>query len=259
MDVLAGPVGLSGLALLLGALVALALATARRPPVTVPDLDGYFALWGPLHGGVDPRGNPFLRGWLTMSYAIARPLARRGVLPDVLTFTSTWIALAAIVVATYDGRWQMLAGWLIVFSGLGDTLDGAVAVATRRTSAFGYVLDSFVDRLNDVLYLVAVWIVGGPAWLCIATGVTFFLLEYVRARGRNAGGSEVGTVTVGERALRVICCSIAVHWSGVFLALDELIVLTALGVLGVVSLVGLVQIVTAVRRDLAGVAAPDTG
>ena len=48
----------------------------------------------------DPRtGNPWLRGWLTMVYAIARPLARRGVQPDVLTISAIWLAGAVFVPA----------------------------------------------------------------------------------------------------------------------------------------------------------------
>ncbi|MGI9016589.1 MAG: CDP-alcohol phosphatidyltransferase family protein [Euzebya sp.] len=242
--------GLIALGVALLALVLAAVLTADKPLVAIPDREGYFDKWQPLHGGVDPRENAWLRGWLALGYAVARPLARFGVKPDVLTFTSTWIALGAIVVATYGGRWQMLAGWMIVFSGLGDTLDGAVAVATERTTRWGYVLDSTVDRLNDVLYLIAVWIVGGPAWIVLTAGVAFFLLEYVRARGRNAGGSEVGTVTIGERALRVICCSIAVHWGGVFLSLDVFIATVAISILAVLSVIGLIQVVLAVRRDL---------
>lgn len=243
-------------ALLLGLLAALvllvvwALVTARRPEGPVPDVEGYLDRWQPLHGGVDPRANPWLHGWLRMGYVVARPLARRGVLPDVLTVSSIWLAAAVIVIATYGGRWQILAGWLLVFSGLGDTLDGAVAVATDRTTRWGYVLDSAVDRVNDVLYLVAVWVVGAPAWLCVVTGVAFFLLEYLRARAGNAGGSEVGRVTVGERAMRVICCSIGVHWGGVFLGLATEIAVTSVAVLAVLSLVGLAQLLLAVRRDL---------
>lgn len=253
---LAMMLGVVGLGVALLALLITAVVTAERPAVAVPDREGYFERWQPLHGDVDPRENPWLRGWLALGYWVARPLARRGVKPDVLTFTSTWIALAAIVVATYGGRWQILAGWLIVFSGLGDTLDGAVAVATERTTKWGYVLDSAVDRVNDVLYLIAVWIVGGPVWIILIAGVAFFLLEYIRARGRNAGGSEVGTVTVGERAVRVICCSIAVHWGGVFLSLDVFIATVSIGLLALLSVVGLGQIVLAVRQDLV---APDEG
>lgn len=242
--------GLIGLGAGLVVLVAWALVTARPPEAEVPDREGYFDKWQPLHGGVDPRANPWLRGWLAMGYVVARPLARRGVLPDVLTVSSTWLAAAVIVVAAEGGRWQILAGWLLVLSGLGDTLDGAVAVATDRTTKWGYVLDSVVDRVNDMLYLVAVWVVGAPLWLCVLTGVGVFLLEYLRARAGNAGGSEVGTVTVGERAMRVICCSIAIHFGGVFLSWRVEIAVLLTAILAVFTVIGLAQLVVAVRRDL---------
>ncbi|HUG85223.1 MAG TPA: CDP-alcohol phosphatidyltransferase family protein [Euzebya sp.] len=243
-------VGLIGLAVALLALAVAAVATARPPASAIPDREGYLDRWQPLHGGVDPRANPWLRGWLTLGYGVARPLAQRGVLPDVVTFTAAWIAMAAVLAAWHGGRWQILAGWLIVLSGLGDTLDGAVAVATQRTTRWGYVLDSAVDRLTDVMYLIAVWIVGGPLWIVLVAGVSFFMLEYIRARGRNAGGSEVGTITVGERAMRVICCAIAVHFGGVFPSQGRLIATVSISVLALLSLIGLVQIVLAVHRDL---------
>lgn len=237
------------------ALLVVTILTARPPPAPVPDRDGYFARWRRLHGDVDPTANPWLRGWLTMAYAIARPLARRGVLPDVLTVWSVWLAAAVYVIALYGGRWQILAGWLLVFSGLGDTLDGAVAVATQRTTRWGYVFDSVVDRVNDVIYLFCVVAVGGPGWLALTCGIAFGLLEYLRARAGNAGGSEVGVVTVGERAVRVICCSVGVHWGGVFLGVAEEIAVGSLAVLAVLSVAGLAQLVVAVRRDLLGVGA----
>ena len=71
----------------------------------------------------------------------------------------------------------------------------------------------------------------------------------------GAGGGEVGTVTVGERAMRVICCSIAVHWGGVFLGLATFIAVLLTAILAAATAIGLVQLVVAVRRDL--LALPD--
>lgn len=232
-------------------LVALAVATRRRPVEPVPDLEGYFERWTPLHGGVDPRANPWLRGWLAMSFHVARPFSRFGVHPDVLTLSSAWLAGWVVVIAGFGGRWQILSGWLCVFSGLGDTLDGCVAVSTDRTSRWGYVLDSGVDRVNDVLYLVAIVAVGVPAWLAFTAGGAFCLLEYLRARARNAGGDEVGTVTVGERAVRVALCSAGIHWGGVYLGFNPEIPTVALAILALLSVIGLAQLVVAVRRQLA--------
>ncbi|CAN5209782.1 hypothetical protein BH20ACT9_BH20ACT9_21610 [soil metagenome] len=242
----------AGLVLAGGGLVALSLATAVPPSWPVPDLAGYLTRWRRLHGGYDPRANPWLRGWLTMSYWIARPLARRGVRPDVLTLWTVWLALAALVPAAAGGRWPILAGWLLVASGLGDTLDGCVAALTDRATRWGYVLDSLLDRVNDVVYLLAVVAVGGAGELAVVAGLCFGLLEYLRARAANAGMDDVGAVTVGERATRVILCAAAVHFGGVFVGAAPLVASVGLAALAVASAVGLAQLGVAVHRGLAG-------
>jgi len=232
-------------------LVVLALVTARRPEHEIPSRDGYFDRWSVLHGGYDPRtGNPWLRGWLTMVYAIARPLARRGVQPDVLTISSIWLAAAVFVPADIGGRWAMLAGWILVASGLFDTLDGCVAVLEDRTTRWGYVLDSAVDRVNDAIYLAAVVSVGAPIELAIVCGFLFFFMEYVRARAGNAGGDEVGKITLAERPNRVIFLSASIHFGGVFLGHRELVATTGMAIITAMTLIAVGQLLVAVRRQL---------
>jgi phosphatidylglycerophosphate synthase len=233
------------------ALVVLALATAQRPEHEIPARDGYFDQWQRLHGGYDPRtATVWVRFWLTLVYRIGRPLARRGVQPDVVTISSIWLALAVFVPASAGGHWPILAGWVLVASGLFDTLDGCVAVLERRTTRWGYVLDSFVDRINDVVYLAAVVSVGAPAELAIVCGVGFFLLEYSRARAGNAGGDEVGRVTVGERPMRVIFLAAAIHFGGVFVGAAELVATIGLSVMTAFTAVGLMQLLVTLRRQL---------
>lgn len=242
---------LLGLAAVGLGLVVLALATARRPSISPADRAGYFDRWQELHGGYDPRtGSAWLRGWLTMVHAIARPLARIGVQPDVVTLSSIWLAGLVLVLSDIGGRWWIAAGWVMVASGLFDTLDGCVAVLEDRTTKWGYVLDSVVDRVNDCIYLVAVVAVGCPVWLAVSCGFGFFLLEYLRARAGNAGGDEVGRITMAERPTRVILLSPSIHFSGVFLGLSR--TLSALGpaiLLGMTA-VSVVQLGVAVRRQL---------
>jgi phosphatidylglycerophosphate synthase len=232
------------------ALVAVTLATARRPSQPIPAFGEYLRRWAPLHGGYDARGNAWLLGWLRVSYSAARPLARRGLLPDVLTLWGLWLAFAVFVPAHAGGRWPLLAGWVLVASGLADTLDGCVAVLTDRATRWGYVLDSTVDRVVDVVYLVAVVEVGGRADLAIFAGIAFFLLEYLRARAGNAGMDEIGVVTVGERAMRVILAAAGLFFAGVFVARSELVATLALAALAVVSVVAFAQLAVAVRRRL---------
>jgi CDP-diacylglycerol--glycerol-3-phosphate 3-phosphatidyltransferase len=239
-------------------LVVVSLVTARRPEEPVPDFEGYLDRWSGLHGGYDPRGSFWLRGWLEMTFWIGRPLAKVGVLPDMLTIWSIWLACAVFPPALAGGRWQILAGWILVVSGLGDTLDGCVAALTNRATRFGYVLDSLVDRVNDVVYLVAVWAVGGSEVLAIAAGVLLFLQEYTRARAGNAGLDEVGVVTIGERATRVILTSASIHFGGVFLGREELVANIGLVALVVVGVISLGQVIVYVRRRLAEPLPADT-
>lgn len=242
----------SALVVAVVALTVGAVLSARPPAQPVPSLDGYFDRWQALHGNVDPRGNTALRGWLVVAFAVARPLARRGVQPDLLTLWGLWFAGAALVAAAAGDRWLLLAGAAVVASGLGDTVDGAVAALTGRSSAFGYVLDSVVDRVDDAFYLAAVWIAGAPGWLAVATAAVCWLLEYLRARAAGVGAGPVGVVTVGERANRVIFCAAGLVSAGLFPSRDTLLVTASTGALAVLSLVGFAQLFVAIHRRLSG-------
>ena len=213
--------------------------------------DEYFARWAELHGGYDPRtGSPWLRGWLTMVHAVAQPLARRGVSPDAVTYGSLAVSALAAGLAALGGRWLLLATLVLVVSGLLDNLDGAVAVLTGRTTRWGYVLDSVVDRLSDLLYLVALVVVGAPVELAAVCGALVFLLEYSRARAGNAGGDEVGAVTIAERPTRVIVVAAALLAGGVLPGSADDLATVGVAVLTVVTAAGLLQLLPALRRSL---------
>jgi CDP-diacylglycerol--glycerol-3-phosphate 3-phosphatidyltransferase len=218
------------------------------PPL---DREGYFGRWQELHGGYDPRtGSAWLRGWLTVVYVLARPLARLRVHPDVVTMSSAVAAGLVVALSVVGGRWWIAAGWLLVVSALLDSLDGCVAVLQDRTTRWGYVLDSVADRASDSLFLVAAVAVGCPVWLAVACGFGCFLLEYLRARAGNAGGDDVGRITIAERPTRVVVLALSIHFSGVFLGLAD--TLSALGpaVLLAMTVVAVVQLGLAVRRQL---------
>ena len=233
------------------ALVVLALATARRPTTQIADRAGYFAQWSVLHGGYDPMsGSVFLRGWLSVVWWLCRPLAQRGIQPDVLTVCSVWLALTMFVPAEAGGRWLLLAGLILVLSGLFDSLDGCVAVLQGRSTSWGYVLDSVVDRVNDALFLVVVVLAGAPLRLAVACGFLCFLLEYLRARAGNAGSDAVGRITVGERPNRVIFLAAGLLVAGAFVQHHALAALVALTTLTALTALGIVQLAIVVRRQL---------
>lgn len=243
-------------ALLLGlagvALVVVGLVTARRPAEPVPDRDGCFDRWSATHGGYDPRtGSAWVRGWLSMVLVLARPLARRGVQPDVVTYASLWLACVVLASAGAGGGWAVLAGLLMVASALLDSLDGGLAVLEGRQTPWGYVLDSVVDRCSDVLWVLAAVAVGCPLELALAVVVGIFLLEYLRARAGNAGFGEVGTVTVGERPTRVIVLAPTLTVSAALPAYADVVSVAGPAVLLALTVFSLAQLAVTVRRQLA--------
>lgn len=240
-------------AAVVGSIAVMVVVTAltRRPPTgPVPDLDGYLDRWSAAHDGYDARPTRVLRGWLTAMHAAARPLAAAGVLPDVLTAWAVWLALVVVALTALGGGWAVPAAVLLVASSVGDGLDGAVAVLTDRTSRWGYVLDSAADRVTDALFLTAAWLAGAPAWLAVATGVAVFQLEYVRARGGNAGADPAAVITVGERPSRVICCAVAVSLGGLAGQRGPLLAGVSIAILLALSLIGIGQLTVALRRAL---------
>ena len=229
-------------------LVVLGLGWGRSPVRSPLGRDGYFDRWQALHGDYDPRTRSRgLRGWLTVVHALARPLARLGVHPDVVTLASAWLALVTVVLAEAGGRWWIAAGLLVVLSGLVDNLDGAIAVLQDRTTRWGYVLDSLVDRVCDAAFLWAAVLAGCPVWLGVLCGFAVLLLEYLRARAGNAGDGEIGLITVAERPTRVIVLAPTLVLAGL---IDVDVAGAGVALLLVLTVVGVVQLGVAVRRQL---------
>ncbi len=208
----------------------------------------YLQQWSALHGGARPTG--LVGRWLGIVHAVAAPLARLRVPPDVVTGLGLAIACAAPLLAARGSVGVVLAAVVVALSGLFDSLDGAVAVMTRRTSRWGAVLDAVADRVSDAVFVAALWVAGAPAALCVAAVGLGWLQEYTRARAGAAGLAEVAVLTVDERPTRVVVvvmfliASVArpadePGWPGIGSA-----VLVVLGV------VGLGQLLVVVRRRL---------
>lgn len=239
---------LAGTAALLGVVTVVGM---RRPSGAMPDRGGYFDRWSALHGGYDPRSSVWTREWLSVTYRCARPLARLGVAPDVLTLWGAAVSGLVVALADMGGRWPLLAIVAVVGSGLTDNLDGAVAALTGRATRFGYVLDSLVDRVSDGLYLLALYLLGAPGGLCVAAGTLAGLQEYTRARAGNVGMHEVGVVTVWERPSRVIVTAFTLLAAGLYLGHVQVAATAGAASATGLGLVGMAQLLFVVRRALA--------
>jgi CDP-diacylglycerol--glycerol-3-phosphate 3-phosphatidyltransferase len=144
----------------------------------------------------------------------------------------------------------ILAAVVVGASGVLDSVDGAVAVMSGRVTRWGAVLDSVVDRLSDLLYLLALWLLGAPAALCLAAAVLLVTHEYTRARATAVGLDDVGIITVGERPTRVIVVAMFLLGAGVYPGSAETWATAGAAVSVLVGVVALAQLLVVVRRRL---------
>jgi CDP-diacylglycerol--glycerol-3-phosphate 3-phosphatidyltransferase len=211
--------------------------------------DDYLAAWSRWHGGTGTE-SPLVRGWLTLAYALARPLA--GLPPVVATAFGLLVATSAVWPSVVGGPWLIAAGLLVGASGLLDSLDGALAIGTGRASRRGFVLDSVVDRLTEAAYAGALWAAGAPGWLAVVFGALCWLPDYLRARAGQAGVTETGTLSVWERPTRVAMAGCTLVGAGVVSGLGGagLVVTAGTAVGALLGAVGVVQLGFSLRRML---------
>ena len=82
---------------------------------------------------------------------IMRPLAQLGITPNTLTLVGLLIsAITAIVIAH---GYFLVGGLLVLFAGIFDMFDGALARARNASSIFGAFLDSTLDRYSESIIL----------------------------------------------------------------------------------------------------------
>ena len=141
---------------------------------------------------------------------LARVLSAMRVRPDSLTTTGWALAVAAAVLFALG--YTKTAGAVMLFAGLFDALDGAVARESGRMSTFGAFLDSTLDRLSEsaifvgVIFFYASYSQPYEALLAGVAMMFSLMTSYTRARAEGLGFEcEVGLL---ERAGRVVILSL---------------------------------------------------
>ena len=163
----------------------------------------FFATWSKLHGDAKIEG--IVKAWLQISFAVVKPLAKIKVTPNLLTFAGLVSAIAL---------WQFADSWIaaifLVLSLFFDGIDGSLAIVSKVTSKFGAFTDSFVDRLSEIFWALALYKLGTPAALVFFALLATYIQEYLRARAGGLGYEEVGIVTICERPVRASLIFIAI-------------------------------------------------
>lgn len=149
----------------------------------------------------------WVRSWAdTVLDPISRLLARMGVQPNLLSMIGLFAAAAAGAVVAAGHI--CLGGWLFLFSGPFDALDGALARTAGLESRFGAFLDSFIDRYSEavVLFGILCWATFNDHHVLVLvtflTMVGSLMVSYARARAEGLGIScKVGIFTRLERVI----------------------------------------------------------
>jgi CDP-diacylglycerol--glycerol-3-phosphate 3-phosphatidyltransferase len=133
-------------------------------------------------------------------------LEKTHITPNALTVIGMLITFVASALVAL--KHPFAAGWVVLFAGLFDMLDGALARRTNKVSKFGGVLDSTLDRVSEasVLIGIAVFFANrGSVWGVAVTGITLIgsqLPSYIRSKAENLNiNGEIGLFTRPERVI----------------------------------------------------------
>ncbi|MFC2034249.1 CDP-alcohol phosphatidyltransferase family protein, partial [Chloroflexota bacterium] len=145
-----------------------------------------------------------------IAYNLTRPfislLARTPLTPNIISLFGLLTTIGAAVLII-NGH-LLAAGFVVIFAGFFDVLDGALARATDRTTKFGAFLDSTFDRLTEAILLLGILILvieDSQAFSIVLVYLAFvggMLVSYIRSRAEALGlDCQIGLCTRTERVV----------------------------------------------------------
>lgn len=163
---------------------------------------------------------------------IVRALAAAGFTPNAVSLLGF---IGTIAAAGLVARGSLASGGIVLLLAASlDFLDGGLARATGRSTKFGGVLDSTLDRLSEAVMLF------GVQWYAIHRGLTeeaalafvavvgSLMVSYVRARVEAAGGQLTDGIFTRPERVVVLVVALVFGWLRVGLWLLALVsVITA--------------------------------
>ena len=125
-------------------------------------------------------------------------------------FTLAGMVITSLAAAVFMMGHIRLAGMLILLGGFCDTVDGLIARTTHKTTRFGALLDSTVDRYSEFImflgfsaYFILIEDYGTLAATLLALCGSF-MVSYTRARGESLGFDvKVGIMQRPERIILI--------------------------------------------------------
>ncbi|MBM4432865.1 MAG: CDP-alcohol phosphatidyltransferase family protein [Chloroflexi bacterium] len=173
-----------------------------------------------------------------LTIPIVRLLTRTSITPNTLTWLGFFISAgaAALVITGHP----FVAGFVVLVGGFFDLLDGALARYINKTTRFGTVLDSVLDRFSDAIVLIGILVLYtfgrslGGIIITSAALILSLVVSYIRARAESVGlECKVGLFTRPERVIVLAL--------GLILSQFAYALFTALMIIAVFSFITVVQ------------------
>ncbi|MBN2396930.1 MAG: CDP-alcohol phosphatidyltransferase family protein [Deltaproteobacteria bacterium] len=137
------------------------------------------------------------------------PLARPSVSPNTISLVSLAASFAACIL--YARGTFFAGGLVLLLSGFLDTLDGTIARLAGRSTRFGALLDSVLDRYADFFVFAGLMVYYRYHWMffvIILAILGSFMVSYVKARAESLGELPVvGLMQRPERLLLIVAGS----------------------------------------------------
>jgi CDP-diacylglycerol--glycerol-3-phosphate 3-phosphatidyltransferase len=169
-------------------------------------------------------------------------LAKTSITPNMITWLGFLVVLGASILVCLGHPFA--AGWVMLFSGCFDFIDGALARGTNRVTKFGGILDSTLDRISEAAMLLGImgYYLSRPAvfqpWIVMLAGmaiVASFMVSYIRSRAEAANlECQVG---ISTRPERVVVLGLGLLLSGI----SHYFMVGAMAVIAVLSTLTVVQ------------------
>lgn len=144
-----------------------------------------------------------VNGFLSLIEPLEKLLVNLKIHPHVITGAGL---LISILTAYLFVRGEfLLAGIMVILTGICDVLDGRLARATNRISKYGALIDSTIDRYSEVIIFlgIATYFRSESSYihvLIILAIAGSFLVSYTRARAEGLGiQCKIGIMQRPER------------------------------------------------------------
>jgi CDP-diacylglycerol--glycerol-3-phosphate 3-phosphatidyltransferase len=177
---------------------------------------------------------------------------RLGVRPIALTYAQ--VAVSAVVAWAYGSGLVFCAGWLILFAGTLDILDGKVARRGEGASARGAFLDSVMDRYAEFIGyagLIVLFAHGWRVWAVLLAILGGVMVSYTRARAESLGvRCEIGWLQRPERFVLLGFGSIASSLADQLFGTEQLLLTVTIVLLAVLANITAAQRIAYVSRAL---------